>query len=604
MRSFPSVLMDTNNDVHLEIEKKCSLSFQNIMKTLKSKGQIVSDEEHSKAATKLKEQTTLSSVYKMLNPNTQSFRMSSDKKLNTTPVKRKTSKPSTIYNSIIQYNFGKLDIVQSNPITEEKANPSTANRRDIFHAFPLPTDEKQETKPEKAKVREKKSRIAIKEVQVQKSESKTNILSQTDQEIALKSNLDKNSTIQEKTKSEPPKTKFSEGYQLFKMEDEVLNSGDDSIAKQVCDWLDYSPSCVGSKMVSDEEVSETLKQLEEIFNKIVNRYRSTWERQRKEGYLGAKGSHEDLLKLVSVLPVLENHHLEKLINKWEKFCNQIKEHARKNYLVYGAMVSEMQLFLLEFDRDLEKRTVKVDIEDDESSIESYLDTEEALKQPSYIDVNILSDGKPVEYLINKKGLLKMGTNKNNGYTKLGFESGMINPSKIVDFLIGSNSFEENSTNNLNNGSENSIWNAKPFNTGQDSNCFNDTIDTLTNVQVIKEIKEVSEDNIKVVEEKNKENSKSDQCQSKNNLVQKIIEELKEIETHISRHDILSSNVESKTNSPENKSKITVLTSNKFKESLFLNKREGKSQNEMEESKISTNCKTVEVPKMKCHTLPR
>lgn len=603
MRSFPSVLMNTNNDIHLEIEKKCSLSFQNIMKTLKSKGQIVSSEEHSKAATKLKEQTTLTSVYKMLNQNTQnSFKVATEKKLNNTPVKKKQSKPSNIYNSIIQYNFGKLNIVQGNPVSAETAKPSTPYKRDVV---PPSTEGTHETIPDKAKAREKKSRIAIKEVQVLKSESKSSVLPQTDLETSRNS-FDKPPTTPEEIKLKLPKTKFSEGYRLFKMDDEAMNCDSDSIAKQVCDWLDSSPSNHRGKLVSDEELSETMKQLEEIFNRIVDHYKCIWERQRNENYCGAKGSYGDLQKLVSVLPALENYHLEKLTNKWDRFCKQIKEHARKNYVVYGAMVSDMQLFLLEFEEGLEKRNfnIKVEDDDDESSVESYLDTEEALKQYSYFDVDVLSDGKPVECLINKKGLSKLRTNQNNGNADLDTESGMINPSKIVDFLIeneGCNSVKNNVHVNI----SSSIWNDTSFKTfveenpDQKLNCIKDIIDTSTNVQISEVLTEVNKDNIKVTEEKKEESSKSEQNTNKTDFIQKILQELKEIETNISKHDKLSPEVESKVNVPETKSKLTVLTKNKD-----LKKNEDTSENKMDKSRKSVNCTTTEVPKIKFETLPR
>lgn len=366
--------MDTCGDKHLQMEKQRALSFQGIMKTLKTNGRIVTKEEHAKASQKLKEEKTMAHVANM-------FKILPDNKLNASSTKQNKSKPSAVYNSIVQYNFGKLDIIQSrkdspkSPKEPQKLTKKIKKESTPAEEIPeqprtldIPEPSRAEQTPRKDKI----SRIAIKEIQQKQ-------VNEMDKNTTLMNNVQTDKCILRDTQNPPTtnspgtdakedvKVKFSEGYELFKME-ETSSSEDES--PSACEWLDTYAVGDGNKVVTDAQVVSTLTDLEEIFNRIVKRYNSTWLRQYEEGYLGAQGDSDDLLMLMKVLPALEEFHMRKLMEKWSKFCKQIQDYARKNHIIYAATVSEMQLFLLDFESELDKKNYKIFEENDRSKLNS------------------------------------------------------------------------------------------------------------------------------------------------------------------------------------------------------------------------------------------
>uniref|UniRef100_A0A1B6KLU7 Protein kinase domain-containing protein n=1 Tax=Graphocephala atropunctata TaxID=36148 RepID=A0A1B6KLU7_9HEMI len=433
MRSFPAIFLETNGDLHLELEKKNSLSFQKIMKVLKTEGQIVSKEEHCRAAQKLKVDSTSARYAYTAKPNTpngiiNSFKASPESKLGMNCTKRKISKPSAIYNSIIQYNFGKLDIVQTKkdkpkerPEREQPERTQSEQDQPEQEQSEKEQHDTDETSPvaqsiTKVPQTEKKSRIAIKEIQRKQSSvtCKTLVCSDQDgpqisgakesrissEDIEVKhSDPSLNDSYKRSTLENDVKDQFSAGYQLFKMEEEVLhtNSDEENIKTQnACDWLDNFTAIEGNKSVSDDEVANTMNYLEEIFNRIVSRYKSTWKKEFEEGYIEAEGDSEDVLKLKMVLPALENYHMDKLILKWKKFCQQIQDHARKKHIVYAAMVSEMQLFLLEFEAELDSKDIKI-----QGSVNSSLTGTVSVREAiNCVESDLLANQKSEQNVVN------------------------------------------------------------------------------------------------------------------------------------------------------------------------------------------------------------
>ncbi|XP_054287790.1 uncharacterized protein LOC129003516 [Macrosteles quadrilineatus] len=408
MRSFPVLFQDTYGDTHAEIERQHSLSFQRLMKALKSDERIVTEEEHRKAAQKTREgQIRLArSMYSVVKPKSTNFtsiqkRECREEKLNV-GVKRKSCN-QTLYNSIIQHNFGKLDLAQAKPPAQPIKEPKDIS---IFKKEEIKTTTEASNKKTK---RVKKSRIAIKEIREYVSpRSESSQVQECSESSTTVDSLSVNSVKTSPSNEEFPmkkspllatKERFSEGYQLFQLDEPMVVSDEERMAN-TCDWIEAYTEKDEGKEVSDVEVTSTLQYLEEIFNRILQRYDSTWTKQYMEGYLGAQGDSKDLTKLMSVLPALETYHMKKLMSKWDGFMKEIKNNARKNHVVYAALVSEMQLFLLEFEDELDKRGVKV-LEDDESSLENDLDTEFILRNKDSEDLNILSNGKPVETLLNK-----------------------------------------------------------------------------------------------------------------------------------------------------------------------------------------------------------
>uniref|UniRef100_A0A1B6FDS0 Protein kinase domain-containing protein n=1 Tax=Cuerna arida TaxID=1464854 RepID=A0A1B6FDS0_9HEMI len=472
MRSFPVIFLETNGDPHLELEKKNSASFQKIMKTLKTQGKIVSKEEHCRAAQKLKldaapahtlQKPTTPSV--LLNP----FKTSSEIKLDSNCAKGKRSKPSAIYNSIIQYNFGKLDIIQEKKEAPKRQQEQDQSEQELDKNGDLRSAQSMTN----VLVKEKKPRIAIKEIQQKQISESDERLSLIDQdgchfscekhpkissEPLETTNPNDNKTIT--SRSSPEKSeindKFSAGYHLFKMEEELneAHSDDENIkTKNACEWLDTFTSNGGNKIVSDAEVASSMNYLEEIFGRIVSRYDSTWRRQFEEGYIGAEGNGEDLLKLMTVLPTLESYHMDKLIQKWKKFCRQVQDHASKNHVVYAAMVSEMQLFLLEFEAELDSKNIKI-YESDNSSLDSHTDVEIVKSCASFENLtNITSEHDLIDF-ISTESFDTAPKESNNVKDHSGSPTIRQKTIDFIDSIYISESEEED--NDLNK----SIWDAK------------------------------------------------------------------------------------------------------------------------------------------------
>lgn len=368
--------MDACGDKHLQTENQRALSFQGIMKTLKTNGRIVTKEEHAKASQKLKEEKTMAHVANM-------FKILPGSKLNASSTKQNKSKPSAVYNSIVQYNFGKLDIIQSrkeSPKSPKEPQKSTKNMtKESTPAEEIPEQPRTVVIPEPLRAeqtprKDEISRIAIKEIQqkqVNEMDRNTTLINnvQTDKCMLRDALIPQTTNSPGTDRNEDVKVKFLEGYELFKME-ETSSSEDESLS--ACEWLDTYAVGDGNKVVTDAQVVSTLTDLEEIFNRIVKRYNSTWLRQYEEGYLGAQGDSDDLLMLMKVLPALEEFHMRKLMEKWSKFCKQIQDYARKNHIIYAATVSEMQLFLLDFESELDKKNYKIFEENDRLKTSSCL----------------------------------------------------------------------------------------------------------------------------------------------------------------------------------------------------------------------------------------
>uniref|UniRef100_A0A1B6IT00 Uncharacterized protein n=1 Tax=Homalodisca liturata TaxID=320908 RepID=A0A1B6IT00_9HEMI len=431
MRSFPVIFLETNGDPHLELEKKNSASFQKIMKTLKTQGKIVSKEEHCKAAQKLKlDAVSANSAYTIqkhtsTNILSNSFKTSSDSSC----AKGKGSKPPAVYNSLIQYNFRKLDIVQ-----EKKDSPKRQLEQGQFvQGQPDKNGDLQSSQSmTNAFVKEKKSRIAIKEIQQKQISDSDEQLPLIDQDVprvssekhprisseqleTTNSNCNKNISSKNSPVNSDINDKFSAGYHLFKMAEELneANSNDDNIkTKNACDWLDDFTSNEGNQIVSDAEVASSMNYLEEIFNRIVSRYDSTWRRQFEEGYIGAEGNGEDLLKLMTVLPALESYHMDKLILKWKKFCRQVQDHASKNHVIYAAMVSEMQLFLLEFEAELDSKNIKI-YDSDNSSLNSHTDIEDVKNCGNFENLTNMKSEQDIINVISTESIDNGSKESNN-----------------------------------------------------------------------------------------------------------------------------------------------------------------------------------------------
>ncbi|KAG8252253.1 hypothetical protein J6590_062413 [Homalodisca vitripennis] len=476
MRSFPVIFLETNGDPHLELEKKNSASFQKIMKTLKTQGKIVSKEEHCKAAQKLKlDAVSANSAYTVqkhtsTNILSNSFKTSSEIKLDSNCAKGKGSKPPAVYNSLIQYNFGKLDIVQ-----EKKDSPKRQLEQDkSVQGQPDKNGDLQSAQSmTNAFVKEKKSRIAIKEIQqkqISDSDEQLSLIDQDDPHVSGEkrprisseqletTNANDNKNIS--SKNSPVKSeindRFSAGYHLFQMEEELneANSNDDNIkTKNACEWLDNFTSNEGNQIVSDAEVASSMNYLEEIFNRIVSRYDSTWRRQFEEGYIGAEGNGEDLLKLMTVLPALESYHMDKLILKWKKFCRQVQDHASKNHVIYAAMVSEMQLFLLEFEAELDSKNIKI-YDSDNSSLDSHTDVEDVKNCGSFENLSNVKSEQNIINVNSSESIDNGSKESNNVKNDSGSPTMRQKTIDFIDSIYISESEEEDSDLNK------SVWDAK------------------------------------------------------------------------------------------------------------------------------------------------
>lgn len=441
MRSFSFMFLDTSGDQYLETMKQRSESFQMIMKTLKAKGWIVTKKEHKKNAQQLKDNVSMVQFVGSQNNAFNFYKKSSKKKLNPISLNKK-SKPSTVYNSIIQYNFGKLEnnhavkdlILKQKQIKSktkkcvEDSKTKNLIKENIFRSAIKEIQQVQvsiqSNNEPLQKIKERKCRLAIKEIQQAQNNGPSNNetlkkINSIEFEKQISSSIEKlpvstsisNSNSHRKISSKQEiREKFTEGYQLFQMEDDLFSDTSseeeyDSSSNHSFEWMDMFEE---NKIVSDGEVTSTMNHLQEIFDRIIRRYDSTWKRQYEEGYIGFQGNPEDLLKLMQVLPELENYHIQKLMLKWKNFCNKIKDHARKNHVIYGAMVSEMQLFLLEFESELDNKNIKVFSDSENSYDDVFIHSEVSAQHlQNYYDSDSISSE------VSKNEASELRTNEHN-----------------------------------------------------------------------------------------------------------------------------------------------------------------------------------------------
>lgn len=366
-RSFPVMFLDTSEDLHLEIVKQRSKLFQNIMRTLKTKGWIVTKEEHSKKAQKIQED--ISRVYldnsKINRRTALELNKNALKKNQNCSGSKNVSQPFVDYSSIIQYNFGKLkmyEVQHEDTVPQGQQEQSEIKNKTIEDFETKNTITEYDSKleitqfepeisvPQNNEILEKINTTDFKIYTTKTEENKTGKTSASN-------------SLKKKTSDQEIKERFTEGYQLFQMEEEPLIS--DSSSEEESIVSNDSCKLINTYMeekymvVTDEEVANTMFHLQEIFTRIVRFYDLAWKQRYEEGYTGFQGDSEGLLKLMKVLPALESCHMQILIKKWNNFCDKIKYQARKNHIIYAATVSEMQLFLLDFETQHDKKYIKI-----------------------------------------------------------------------------------------------------------------------------------------------------------------------------------------------------------------------------------------------------
>lgn len=308
VRSFPSVLMDSDGDRHQEMMEQRSLAFSTIMKKLSKCERIVTSEEHKTAAER--ERPMLCSVFTSVKYN--QFRHPCRE------VSSKNGKAKPSLNLVIQQCFGKRGPERGDKLAKSQGKPSQGIQN-------------------------------IQESTISKLPIKTCV---DNTNKTIESNV-KCGTLESSLDSRENSWKEQDsGYIHLQPEDVFLSDkssvDDNGLGGHSCE---RSGSCMGnrSEAVSDEEVKSTMHYLQDIFNRILKNYLSAWKGSYEEVYTKFDGDPEDLTRLMIVLPALDRYNINKLLQKWNEFCHTIYKDARRSHVVYGEMVSEIQLFLLEFE---------------------------------------------------------------------------------------------------------------------------------------------------------------------------------------------------------------------------------------------------------------
>lgn len=116
------------------------------------------------------------------------------------------------------------------------------------------------------------------------------------------------------------------------------------------------------EVLPSEYMESTLSHLTVLFDEIVNRYREIWSRDRDLGYpdfRGGDGSdtagtfndlvslrREEIARLNTVLPKLEESYLQKLRDCWTSLAAKIRQTALRDPRKFEETVTSIQIQLL------------------------------------------------------------------------------------------------------------------------------------------------------------------------------------------------------------------------------------------------------------------